>query len=46
MIHTHRGIQALGDFQIRALQEKISKIQSGLKLLATEIIHVSVKSAK
>jgi len=39
MIHTHRGIQALGDFKIRAIQEKISKIQSGLKLLATEFIH-------
>jgi len=41
MIHTHRGIQALGAFKTRALQEKIAKIQTGLELLGTEYIHFS-----
>ena len=39
MIHTHRGIQALGAFKTKALQEKISIIQPGIKLLGTEFIH-------
>ncbi len=39
MIHIHQGISALGDFKSKALQKKVSKVQSNLTLIGAEFIH-------